>query len=1289
MTVAASDADIRGTQTAPGKSRWLTRADLDVLCDKDSWLTDALINYGVEECDAFGPPLGELSNGVQWIRPAVVKAGMEGDDGTFDATIGQALGWAGGQNPKPRLDQAVQLVNNATVLLFPVNRGDTHWSLLTYYSASRTWVHYDSLNPANTAAANAFVAKLHARGFLSALPQVVSEDSVVRQEDGHNCGAFVILNARTIMSLGSRPTGEQLQGITSERAQEMRTSMLLALVPLVAQAPPVVGLWWEHGERDKSDSRPVEQDKEARKAMLDKVHKALQAEHATPISISSVQKCEKAEKSTYVVVIASSNDEDYAAEGGSVTFTVNGEQFTRPVSWDGKRWMTTLTTQFPQSVTVAVSAKIHPPAEFTDKVMTEAEADLGVGAHKEVTLTFTPRKPRRLHLEFLVDDDTENKDIKEEDKRIRRPFPKDTKVEILLDDGPSKAAGTIQADGTVNDDGDGKPGIRVPWSYLGGTPQFPDHKTKRWLAWTTDSKSGSETVFLDDPEQKSSTQRVGFSLPTGVWIPVRRPESWQFAAEHYDSNKKLVKNLDLSKVAEPPGSADKPIKYILKSQPPPFLMNGHQIDHVVCLMLENRGFDHFMGFLYEGSVKPKHSYPSPGQAKGQHAGLRLFEGLEGLNPSCPYDYDYTTKAKNWKMQEVTTNHNITGVARMRKGAISSNIPTTNPHEDFIHIFQDMYGPDVIPNPHDMEDKDKREGAVKDKGKYIVPKMNGWAQNFCDGIRHHRSEKTTILTNQMVDEIMQMYTPDQLPVMSGLARSYAVSDLWFCSVPSQTNTNRAFWASGHAAGICKNDFRPAIKAGYASDKMPEGDDDNGIPFRRSLFDVLEENGHTWRYYHTVPYPPALREKESWKKWNNYYYFTSMFPQFKGNPNVTSIDQFYTAARDGTLPRVTYIEPLWGGGKKWDAISPLDRAVGNEFHPVQDMFCGEFFVKKVYDAIVKGKNADRTLLIITFDENGGTYDHFPPWKAVPPNRATRLPNGEEFGFTFDCYGVRVPTLLISKYIKPETIFRSPTEVPYDHTSVISTVLTWLGVPKEEWKLGDRVDQAPTFDGALLGDGEEEQERRKIATGVAHFDGARKKATAGRASIKYGETFIMKFAGNKWATEPPEDLSRRQTFDYVANPVTSMNWWYPTVSRNRKDAIKFKFTGGSGVVKAGDQAVIEATGQARSGKSMDGYSLALPETAGAQKIYLYKGSNPSLWIPWIVNDRNYDIELFYGDELILFSERYLPERLSQPVSGVALVDPYKRLMVDPYSSQAPNATRYLSWRAGEWDIWLLEKA
>ena len=63
-----------------------------------------------------------------------------------------------------------------------------------------------------------------------------------------------------------------------------------------------------------------------------------------------------------------------------------------------------------------------------------------------------------------------------------------------------------------------------------------------------------------------------------------------------------------------------------------------------------------------------------------------------------------------------------------------------------------------------------------------------------------------------------------------------------------------------------------------------------------------------------------------------------------------------------------------------------------------------------------------------------------------------------------GVRVPTILISPLIKPRTVFRSPTAVAYNSTSILATLLNWYGVPKARWGLGERTRHAPTFEGVF---------------------------------------------------------------------------------------------------------------------------------------------------------------------------------------------------------------------------------
>src|SRR5262249_10471009 len=71
-------------------------------------------------------------------------------------------------------------------------------------------------------------------------------------------------------------------------------------------------------------------------------------------------------------------------------------------------------------------------------------------------------------------------------------------------------------------------------------------------------------------------------------------------------------------------------------------------------------------------------------------------------------------------------------------------------------------------------------------------------------------------------------------------------------------------------------------------------------------------------------------------------------------------------------------------------------------------------------------------------------------------------QQNGFSFDRYGVRVPTLFISPLISPRTIIRSDdTAMPFDHTSVIATILKWQNIEKTRWHMGARVDAAPAFD------------------------------------------------------------------------------------------------------------------------------------------------------------------------------------------------------------------------------------
>jgi phospholipase C len=115
-------------------------------------------------------------------------------------------------------------------------------------------------------------------------------------------------------------------------------------------------------------------------------------------------------------------------------------------------------------------------------------------------------------------------------------------------------------------------------------------------------------------------------------------------------------------------------------------------------------------------------------------------------------------------------------------------------------------------------------------------------------------------------------------------------------------------------------------------------------------------------------------------------------------------------------------------------------------------GEKLLYDVYQALRSNPSVwEKTLLIITYDEHGGNYDHMhPPTGAIAPDN-TVGPSG----FDFTRFGVRVPAVLVSPLIPQSTILHAPTDgPPFDHTSIIATLRTRFGIGA----LGKRDAKAP---------------------------------------------------------------------------------------------------------------------------------------------------------------------------------------------------------------------------------------
>jgi len=243
------------------------------------------------------------------------------------------------------------------------------------------------------------------------------------------------------------------------------------------------------------------------------------------------------------------------------------------------------------------------------------------------------------------------------------------------------------------------------------------------------------------------------------------------------------------------------------------------------------------------------------------------------------------------------------------------------------------------------------------------------------------------------------------VLCTLARQFAVCDNWHASVPGPTFPNRSFLHAGTSNGFVSNG--PAHK--WSQHQAP------------TIFNRMKEHNHTAKIYHSGGGP------------------SSSFPAlvYELHPPVThaafppaTFKEFQNDAANGKLPNYSFIEP--------EIIGSDDNWRPNDQHPPLDIRWGEDLIQKVYHAVSTSPNWKNTLLIITYDEHGGFFDHRYPPAAIPPSFGA----GEK-DFTFTQLGIRVPAVLVSPRIEAGTIFH-PTKCPVDHTSVIRTLCARFNLP-----------------------------------------------------------------------------------------------------------------------------------------------------------------------------------------------------------------------------------------------------
>jgi phospholipase C len=375
------------------------------------------------------------------------------------------------------------------------------------------------------------------------------------------------------------------------------------------------------------------------------------------------------------------------------------------------------------------------------------------------------------------------------------------------------------------------------------------------------------------------------------------------------------------------------------------------LKHIVVLMMENRSFDHMLGFAQSPT------WP--------------IDGLVGT--------------------EVRTNKDSTG----------EEVPVSNDAN---------YAGGLTPDPgHSGFDTLTHLYGEPDTSAVREPTMSGFVRSY-EGKNPADAHR-----------IMKCFGTGKLQVLTRLAQQFCVCDRWFSSLPGPTFPNRAFVHAATSLGRV----------------------DMGIDWRKlspTIYERLAENHiDSVIYYHDST-------------------MASTFDGLAGSSDFFgSLDNdFLAACDDNDLPTYSFLEPRFAnspGGNGEPAYSASDQ------HPDHNVREGEALIQRVFKAVWKNpKVRNSTLLVIAYDEHGGTYDHVVPPTTVNPDGKVWTNDGVSLdpSFDFTRLGVRVPAVLISPYIAPGIDHRV-----YDHTSIIATTFKLFlpNVPGVNLTLRDKL--ANTFE------------------------------------------------------------------------------------------------------------------------------------------------------------------------------------------------------------------------------------
>jgi phospholipase C len=352
------------------------------------------------------------------------------------------------------------------------------------------------------------------------------------------------------------------------------------------------------------------------------------------------------------------------------------------------------------------------------------------------------------------------------------------------------------------------------------------------------------------------------------------------------------------------------------------------IETVVIVMMENRSFDHMVGYLSLSST------PGP---------IRL-EGLSG-DPSWQAAHANPHGGKNFT------------VHRLAPAAAAQPDPPHDHTAISTQISTAPAGPGLT-------------------------QMGGFVESYTRFATPPPSDPSLV---------MGYFDKAAVPMFDFFARNYCLCDHWFSAVPLGTQANRLMGMAGESVVFDNAAFL--------------------LPHQPLVYDWLSQHKISWCAYQWGDFLPFFSLMPSWiAEMGTSLTASSLFGLRGRFRRYTRLKSEWNSK--SAMPSVIFIEPEYTDGP---------HASPNDDHPPTGVGPGQAFLADLYKTLTSNPARwAKTMLIVTYDEHGGFFDHVPPL-PIPTKIA-----GQKIATT----GVRVPAFVISPHVAPGSVFTGA----LDHTSVL---------------------------------------------------------------------------------------------------------------------------------------------------------------------------------------------------------------------------------------------------------------